>query len=62
MVSCGLREFSTNAVKTYNFFAVVIKGIFNNIDEFADSDTFFTYQFSLVQLVTDKKLEAFNKS
>ena len=28
----------------------------------ADSDTVSTYQFSLVQLVTDKKLEAFNKA
>ena len=28
----------------------------------ADSDTVSTYQVSLVQLVTDKKLEAFNKA
>ena len=28
----------------------------------ADSDTVATYQVSSVQLVTDKKLEAFNKS
>ena len=28
----------------------------------ADSDTVSTYEVSLVQLVTDKKLEAFNKA
>ena len=28
----------------------------------ADSDTVSTYQISSVQLVTDKKLEAFNKT
>ena len=33
-----------------------------NIIKFADSDTVSTYQVSSVQLVTVKKLEAFNKA
>ena len=34
--------------------------LFQNKDE--DSDTVSTYQVSSVQLVTDEKLEAFNKA
>ena len=53
--------------------AVFVRGIKENFyvsEEFveliplktADSDTVSTYQVSLVQLVTNKKLEAFNKA
>ena len=37
-------------------------GTKKNLSKAADSDTVSTYQVSSVQLVTDKKLEAFNKA
>ena len=41
---------------------IVMQEASDALSKTADSDTASTYQVSSVQLVTDKKLEAFNKS
>ena len=46
--------------KTMSF--IVMQEASDALSKTADSDTVSTYQVSSVQLVTDKKLEAFNKS
>ena len=41
---------------------IVMQEASDALSKTADSDTVSTYQVSSVQLVTDKKLEAFNKA
>ena len=41
---------------------IVVQEANDALSKTADSDTVLTYQVSSVQLVTDKKLEAFNKA
>ena len=41
---------------------IVMQEASDALSKTADSDTVLTYQVSSVQLVTDKKLEAFNKA
>ena len=51
---------TTLVVKHLQF--VVMQEASDALSKTADSDTVSTYQVSSVQLVTDKKLEAFNKA
>ena len=66
-----LREFKTITMPVsfyfllYHFYflhAITTKVNFYAFSKTADSDTVSTYQVSSVQLVTDKKLEAFNNA
>ena len=45
-----------------NLTYIVMQEASDALSKTADSDTVCTYQVSSVQLVTDKKLEAFNKA
>ena len=45
-----------------NYGFIVMQEASDALSKTADSDTVSTYQVSSVQLVTDKKLEAFNKA
>ena len=46
----------------HNLTCIVMQEASDAHSKTADSDTVSTYQVSSVQLVTDKKLEAFNKA
>ena len=48
--------------KTKDIFILVMQEASDALSKTAGSDTVSTYQVSSVQLVTDKKLEAFNKA
>ena len=48
--------------KLNSFTCIVMQEASDALTKTADSDTVSTYQVSSVQLVTDKKLEAFNKA
>ena len=50
-----------NKLKKINC-CIVMQEASDALSKTADSDTVSTYQVSSVQLVTDKKLEAFNKA
>ena len=58
-VDTECQAFNENG-KTSSF--LVMQEASNAHSKTADSDTVSTYQVSSVQLVTDKKLEAFNKA
>ena len=52
------QDLQTNA----DFTCIVMQEASDALSKTADGDTVSTYQVSSVQLVTDKKLEAFNKA
>ena len=52
---------SNNKIK-HNVACIVMQEASDALSKTADSDTVSTYQVSSVQLVTDKKLEACNKT
>ena len=54
--------FELQCSKTNVLLCIVMQEASDALSKTADSDTVSTYQVSSVQLVTDKKLEAFNKS
>ena len=56
-----ITGFTTLLSVTCKFSTDIAKQI-RELSKTADSDTASTYQVSSVQLVTDKKLEAFNKN
>ena len=51
-----------NLYSENTFRCIVMQEASDALSKTADSDTVSTYQVSSVQLVTDKKLEAFNKA
>ena len=48
--------------ETHKIICIVMQEASDALSKTADSETVSTYQVSSVQLVTDKKLEAFNKA
>ena len=53
---------SQSVINSKTCFLIVMQEASDALSKTADSDTVSTYQVSSVQLVTDKKLEAFNKA
>ena len=57
-----IQHLETHLAKYTGFTCIVMQEASDAHSKTADSDTVSTYQVSSVQLVTDKKLEAFNKA
>ena len=55
------KKFAHLSSINFDFTCIVMQEASDALSKTADSDTVSTYQVSSVQLVTDKKLEAFNK-
>ena len=61
-ISCLLWNFVDNTSKCFETIFILMQDASDALSKTADSDTVSTYQVSSVQLVIDKKLEAFNKA
>ena len=59
-IACNIKIWSLEALKSKE--RIVMQEASDALSKTADSDTVSTYQVSSVQLVTDKKQEAFNKA
>ena len=59
-IACNIKIWSLEALKSKE--RIVMQEASDALSKTAGSDTVLTYQVSSVQLVTDKKLEAFNKA